>query len=76
MGNVRDLVTEISERRQRRFLVYRTNILFEPFEQEAAYDTVEQVLAHKWRLDRHYKIRVEGKYMTRTEFREWAKGQK
>ncbi len=60
----------------KRFAVYRTDINDEPFERDGEYDTLEQVNGHKWRLDRRYKIRVDGKFMTRTEFDAWAKSKK
>ena len=40
------------------------------------YDTVDGVKAHRWRLDRRYKIEVGRKFMTRNKFEEWAKRQK
>lgn len=60
----------------KRFAVYRTGINEDPHEREGEYDTLEELKAHKWRLDRRYKIRVDGKFMTRPEFDEWAKGTK
>ncbi|WP_068014893.1 hypothetical protein [Rhodoplanes sp. Z2-YC6860] len=60
----------------KRFVVYRTDINDDPYEREGEYDTIEEVKAHKWRLDRHYKIRVDGKFMTRREFDNWAKSAK
>jgi hypothetical protein len=41
----------------------------EPFEVEAEYETPAEVLAHRYRLDRRYKIRVGGKYLTRNDLK-------
>jgi hypothetical protein len=60
----------------KRFRVYQTDINNEPYKCEGEYDTVHEVNSHRWRLDRRYKIAVNRKFMTRSEFREWAKSQK
>jgi len=59
------------------FGIYWLDINDHPHECEAEYETIEQVRSHRYRLDRQYKIRVRGrKYLTRTQFEEWAKKQK
>jgi len=52
--------------------VYYADIDNKPYESEAEYETVAEVFAHLYRLDRRYKIRVGGKYLTRDEFTKWA----
>jgi hypothetical protein len=56
----------------KRFRVYRADI----YKCEGEYNTIEEVKAHRWRLDRNYKIEIGRKFMTRSEFDEWAKNQK
>ena len=56
----------------KRFRVWRTDI----YKCEGEYDTVDGVKAHRWKLDRRYKIEVGRKFMTRNEFDEWAKSQR
>jgi hypothetical protein len=56
----------------KRFRVWRADI----YKLEGEYDTVDEVKAHRWRLDRRYKIEAGRKFMTRNEFDEWAKSQK
>lgn len=57
----------------KRFRVFRTDINDDPFECEGEYDTVAEVRAHRYRLDRRYKISVTRKFMSRTEFEAWAR---
>ena len=64
---------KIEGERTKRFRVYRTDIDDESYECEGEYDTVDEVNAHRWRLDRHYRIEVGRKFMTKSEFAEWAK---
>ncbi|MGC2221017.1 MAG: hypothetical protein WA624_00910 [Methylocella sp.] len=59
----------------KRFRVYYCDINNEPHECEGEYDTIDQLNAHRWRLDRRYKIAVGGKFLTRTEFAAWVKQQ-
>jgi hypothetical protein len=56
----------------KRFTVWRTDIDNNPYECEGKYDSIVEVLRHKWRLDRRYKIRVQGKFLTLREFEKWA----
>jgi hypothetical protein len=57
----------------KKFRIYTTDIKNDPYECGGEYDTVAEVIAHKWRLDKKYKIRVPGnKYLTKTEFYAWA----
>jgi hypothetical protein len=58
---------------ENRFKIYWCDIDNKPFEVEAEYETPAEVLAHRYRLDWHYKIRVGGKYLTRKEFEKWAR---
>jgi hypothetical protein len=58
---------------EKRIKIYWCDINNEPFEVEAEYETPAEVLAHRYRLDRRYKIRVGGKYLTRDEFEKWAR---
>jgi hypothetical protein len=64
--------TKIEGEPSKRFRVYYADIENNPYECEAEYGTVAEVFAHGYRLDRRYKIRVGGKYLTRDEFRKWA----
>ncbi|MGC2826493.1 MAG: hypothetical protein WA322_20050 [Pseudolabrys sp.] len=57
------------------FRVFRT-INNEPYECVGEYDTAEEVNAHRGRLDHSYRIEVGRKFMTQSEFHEWAKNQK
>jgi hypothetical protein len=57
----------------KRFRVYWCDINDEPYECDGEYDTIAGVLAHRWRLDRRYKICVGRKYLTRAEFGQLAK---
>ncbi len=57
----------------RKFRVYRTDIDYEPFECVGEYDSVEEVLGDRRRLDRRYKVQMGRKFMTLPEFEEWAK---
>jgi hypothetical protein len=59
----------------KRFRVFWCDINNNPYECEGEYDTIAEVRAHPWRLDRRYKIRIGAKFMTRAEFEEWAKNQ-
>jgi len=43
-----------------RIKIYWCDIDNKPFEVEAEYETPAEVLAHRYRLDRRYKIRVGG----------------
>ena len=58
----------------KRFRIFRLDGDGEPSECVCEFDTVEQV---RWptRQDRRHKIRVDGKFMTATEFAKWAKSQ-
>jgi hypothetical protein len=67
---------KIEGERSKSFHIYYTDIDDRPHTCEVEYDTVEEVQKHRYRLDRRYKIRVGGKFMTRKEFDEWAKSQK
>ncbi|MCK0207393.1 hypothetical protein MWN33_05025 [Starkeya koreensis] len=60
----------------KRFVVYRLDIDNRPSSVEGEYDTIEEVLAHKWRLDRSYSIRVDRIHMNRIEFDRWVLLQK
>jgi hypothetical protein len=60
----------------KRFRVYYCDIDNNPYECEAEYDTISEVLAHRGRPDRRYKIFVGQKIMTRAEFEAWSKDQK
>jgi hypothetical protein len=66
---------KIEGERVERFRVYWCDINNDPYEVEAEYQTVAEVLAHRFRLDRRYKIAVAGKYLTKTEFEAWAKSE-
>jgi hypothetical protein len=56
------------------FRVYTTDIDNQPHECVGEYDTVAEVQAHRWRLDKRYKIQIPGrKFLTRPEFGEWVK---
>jgi hypothetical protein len=63
---------EIEGASAKRFQVYYCDSNNEPHEREGAYDTIEQLNVHKWRLDRRYKIRVGGQFLTRAEFAVWV----
>ena len=57
----------------KRFHVYSCDIDNNPHAREGEYDTLEELRAHRWRLDRRYKIRVAGKFFERKEFFAWIK---
>ncbi len=67
---------EIEGEPAKRFKVFRTDIDDKPYECLAEYDTIDEVRAHRWRLDQRYRIWVGGQFMTRAEFEAWAKEQK
>ncbi len=52
------------------FAIYYCDINNEPFAKEAEYDSVEEIDAHRYRLDRRYKIWAGGRFVTRKEHRE------
>ena len=64
----------ISARQSKKFAVYRISN-HERYVLEGVYDTVEDAMAHKWRLDCDYTIHVDGKRMSREQFTEWAKSE-
>ena len=57
----------------KRFRIYWCDINYEPYQREAKYDTIAEVRAHRYRLDRRYKISLGRKFVTRIEFEGWAK---
>lgn len=58
------------------FRVYTLDIDDKPYECVGEYDTIAEVQAHRWRLDKRYKIQVSGRnFLTRPEFEDWAKTQ-
>jgi hypothetical protein len=57
----------------KRFRVYRCDINNEPHTCEGEYDTVAEVIGHRWNAGRRYKISVGRKFFTRLEFSEWVK---
>jgi hypothetical protein len=57
----------------KRFRIYWCDIDNNPYDCEGEYDSTEEVRGHRFRLDRRYKIRANGKFYTRKEFEEWAK---
>jgi hypothetical protein len=59
----------------KRFRIYRLDINGEPYESLGEYDSISEVQAHRYRQDWRYKIRVNGKWLTRREFDAWAKEQ-
>jgi hypothetical protein len=63
---------EIEGERNKRFHVYRVDSKGDTYECLGEYDTIAEVRGHRWRMDYRYKIRVRGKYLTRTEFEKWA----
>jgi hypothetical protein len=66
---------KIEDEAAKTFQIYYLDIDGNPYEVEAEYDTVKEVLAHHYRLDSRYKIRVVDEYLTREEFERWARGQ-
>jgi hypothetical protein len=59
------------------FRVYTLDIDDKPYECVGEYETIAEVRAHRWRLDKRYKIQVPDgpKFLTRQEFGEWTKTQ-
>ena len=55
------------------FRVFRCDRNGEPYELEAEYETIAQVRAHRYRLDRTYRIYIRRRPYTRFGFEEWAK---
>jgi hypothetical protein len=52
----------------KRFRIYRCDIDGKPFGLEGEYDSVAQVRAHRFRLDRTYLIEVNRRFYTREAF--------
>ncbi len=71
-----DEVDEIEGEPGKRFAVWRADIDNVPYVCEGEYDTIVEVLRHRWRMDRRYRIRVEGKFLTLREFETWAESNK
>lgn len=60
----------------KRFRIYRAKPDGEMLDCIAEYDTIDEVLAHRWRPDWHYKIGAGGKYLDKIQFQEWARAQR
>jgi len=50
------------------FRIFRCDVNYQPREYEAEYDNIEEVRAHRYRLDRYYQIRTNGNLYSIREF--------